>query len=1729
MSEKDGQNKLLMGRNGSVAASHRVSYAPVEYWIYGLAERRSDHLRNHMKSHDLMENDEGYRCPVCQQNYMSASALTNHLKTHKSKSNDRVNDSLAKNSSVDSAETPPKLLKTESLNPFIKLEKFVCDVCSEEFLSQDYLDAHIAQAHRSGDIVKPDQVKCPLCPEGFGTTEDLCAHIVTHASPSGAITHSPLTLTPAGEGKGQQTKPPVPDGGDRATIMRGLLQDEPTNEGKALVSSTSPGPGTLAATSNGTPVTGEALVCPYCLVKGFETLERLELHLTSIHSVKPTEVYTCNYCNAPYPNLYSLHDHMTVVHRSQHGLDITYPCSFCIQRFHSLDALAKHKGIVHAQAKSSGIDAAFCNRCNMTLASPRYLEDHMATVHNIIMDKPSRSAKRKGKKLARKVGGKTKEASGLAGSKTNGSPPGENATPKAKHAKPSESGSVGETAAAMLMGTEHDLSFTTHKISSLLAKGSLSDSPSLMTQLNMSSGLTCDQCNATFHDPQNFAAHLALHSTSLLSLSLARSAAVAAAAAAASAMETTACGGSGGSVDSDAVAEHAEEAGRGFAGDVRNEQDSLARDREEDVGAGGERRGQARTPQGNSNSNNNSNSSNGSTNLTHECVKCGASFSSEEQLEAHASLHYLCVSTEYGCSSCLKNFSKPDELQKHLMDIHAHHLYRCSLCKDIFDSKVNIQVHFAIKHSNECKLYKCLSCEIMFRSEMEWQVHVRVHHLHMSRPYKCLFCQESFTSEVELQCHLTTHSKQFRCPMCDQAFHIEYLLDQHMQSCHGDHKPDLAQKQNDRKSPRPTSLFKNIAVKKEQADSPNPFSDPKFNPFSSKPLSASSSSSSSGSPRIILKSPVARSPSRRSAPSPHNSQSSAASPNPGRSPHAGSVITSPIMHGAAPSVPMTSPPAAASAIWKNTEPLHTCNICDMKFCNLTLLNLHKTQDHGVKPSTTSKSSATSAAMSLPVSTRGLATTNKTVTASVAASVASAADGGHQRQNGKGGSKADREKVLLANQTILSVLTNASPTSQDVNQASAPPLSLITPSPVSTPLSCMFCSQTFKSSSEYNKHMKIHINSGNLTCSICDETFTSPSVLAEHKLTHCIIQQGNTCVVCRVTLNNQEQFFLHAQEHGFDGSLVQCVICRQTLSSLTELQMHGRHHFRSRPTFFTCCVCLKSFESRENLVSKLNASGRTYYVCKPCYHGEAPLHTCSQCSEKFATAHLLEAHEQTHKQATFQCIKCQESFNSEREIQLHVASHVLTEGTHHECRLCGSVLDSPARLQTHLIQHSFVGSDIVCHVCGKMFDSPQEIQVHALEHGAPYRKYACSRCAHKFFFSAELDNHKLIYNHGTFGTQGDAEGDSNTAMNAPVAGMLSLSSKASTSSALPLPPSPLPMSASSLLSSPAALSMATLASYISSASSLGKTPEDGTSATPKNFLDGFSFSPTGFLVPSQTSQNLLNSQLFSKTPASLLSPPGTLFGEPYPLHLSLPLASPSPVSPLPSLSATLQCPDCGKYFSTGTALANHRKTHWKKESNHAIRCSLCAATFPSATAMQEHFFTVHSDSGRGEGDNRKKKSFKCMMCEKECSTLSALQNHILSHRTGGSLPCSLCKRTFTSQRYLNLHMKVHKTQEESQLPKESAAKEQGGNVKGSEVIQSLSPSSAATAAGDKQEVLGCPVCGEMFTSTGEIDEHLKIHEEVFTTTLTEPAQDDADVSMEGEATEADGKDAPAHIS
>lgn len=77
------------------------------------------------------------------------------------------------------------------------------------------------------------------------------------------------------------------------------------------------------------------------------------------------------------------------------------------------------------------------------------------------------------------------------------------------------------------------------------------------------------------------------------------------------------------------------------------------------------------------------------------CPQCNKEdFESQEALLQHLTVHYTTTSTQYVCESCDKQFSSVDDLQKHLLDMHTFVLYHCTLCQEVFDSKVSIQVKF---------------------------------------------------------------------------------------------------------------------------------------------------------------------------------------------------------------------------------------------------------------------------------------------------------------------------------------------------------------------------------------------------------------------------------------------------------------------------------------------------------------------------------------------------------------------------------------------------------------------------------------------------------------------------------------------------------------------------------------------------------------------------------------------------------------------------------------------------------------------------------------------------------------------------------------------------------------------------------------------------------------------------------------------------------------------------
>ncbi|XP_021206278.1 zinc finger protein 521 isoform X2 [Bombyx mori] len=163
------------------------------------------------------------------------------------------------------------------------------------------------------------------------------------------------------------------------------------------------------------------------------------------------------------------------------------------------------------------------------------------------------------------------------------------------------------------------------------------------------------------------------------------------------------------------------------------------------------------------------------------CLQCGSTYADAAASERYLTAHYLAVSCEYTCHSCARSFSTPDDLQKHLLDLHAHHLYRCSLCKEIFDSKVAIQVHFAVAHSGENKIWMCRSCGGSggaLRSEAEGVAHVRARHGAGVSRCTC--------GALQAGPRPVRPPRPYRCPVpaCTENFAVQYLLERHMQAHH---------------------------------------------------------------------------------------------------------------------------------------------------------------------------------------------------------------------------------------------------------------------------------------------------------------------------------------------------------------------------------------------------------------------------------------------------------------------------------------------------------------------------------------------------------------------------------------------------------------------------------------------------------------------------------------------------------------------------------------------------------------------------------------------------------------------------------------------------------------------------------------------------------------------------------------------------------------------------------
>ncbi|XP_022225081.2 LOW QUALITY PROTEIN: zinc finger protein 423 homolog [Drosophila obscura] len=648
------------------------------------------------------------------------------------------------------------------------------------------------------------------------------------------------------------------------------------------------------------------------------------------------------------------------------------------------------------------------------------------------------------------------------------------------------------------------------------------------------------------------------------------------------------------------------------------------------------------------------------------CPHCGLSLPEQSDFERHVVGHFLIANSEFNCSaSCGKSFGKAEELQQHLITEHVLTLLKCGLCSEMCETRMAMQLHLACAHSHETKLLRCSACMEVFRSDGDFHVHVKTrhqlgnHHQHQqhhqqhhpmggnggspANPLQCMFCRAVCSSELEMHFHLAAHARQFRCPSCPETFHVEFLLDRHMQSQHGGGKD---KEQPPQSSPNMGSLYVNALLPPLAA--------------AAAAAAATNNNSSIIDYNVAFKGLFGGGATGGSAPT---------------GPAAASKFYSPLQ-------------VDTNALKAQTSP-HPALMYGLS--QRYLMEMYAAKSTSPANSTANESAAAAAAaggggVGVGVGIGGASSINGPPAAQAPPPSAPAATfscGMCERQDLRSEAELHSHRKLAHN-----LKTGVS-------------------------LRCAYCAGNFKSRAELEQHMKsCHNSTGKHKCLICDEIFPSPAILAEHKLQHSKVGQSGKCAHCSHPLEDVAAFRAHLSEHGSDGASLPlaCICCRQTLHSEFELSLHAKFHTKSSSSGGSlqepvCALCLEPLPGA--------VEGPT-----------TPAKLCEKCCRK----HNLNGKRSKASEGP--------------AIQAQPAAYL-----ENRCNLCKMILPHAQKLQEHLVEHTFAGTEqrgFNCYICSAVFTAPGGLLGHMAEHGAHSRPYDCNICPEKFYFRAELEHHQRAH-------------------------------------------------------------------------------------------------------------------------------------------------------------------------------------------------------------------------------------------------------------------------------------------------------------------------------------------------------------------------------------------------
>ena len=155
---------------------------------------------------------------------------------------------------------------------------------------------------------------------------------------------------------------------------------------------------------------------------------------------------------------------------------------------------------------------------------------------------------------------------------------------------------------------------------------------------------------------------------------------------------------------------------------------------------------------------------------------------------------------------------------------------------------------------------------------------------------------------------------------------------------------------------------------------------------------------------------------------------------------------------------------------------------------------------------------------------------------------------------------------------------------------------------------------------------------------------------------------------------------------------------------------------------------------------------------------AAANVCLICDESFASERMLNVHKYSHNRlenGKYQCHICMKLFDVREYLRKHIRTHRHTAigddsapvsakkaRRNYVCTVCGCRLRTPARLRSHMNSHTGE-KPFVCNVCQKGFSDGEYLVKHMRLHSGE-RPYLCADCGVSFAFRQAYTIHRRVH-------------------------------------------------------------------------------------------------------------------------------------------------------------------------------------------------------------------------------------------------------------------------------------------------------------------------------------------------------------------------------------------------